>query len=281
MNIFTINNFEKVSFDNYDLDLRQKDVVGGQISIEQIDSIKNFPNAKSIVISGLQDKTLDYFVEKYASQFSIISFWKNKKITTLKPLEKLHSLEYLIFFYNKKVQELWNLENNKKLKGLCIYNFTNLHSIDGIEKCQSLKYFSFGSEAGNHDKNVYLESLKNLKATNIEYFGWWGNSLLDNNYKILSETKINCLDMNPHRFTLEELTNLISYFPKSLKGTVTVPYSTLEVQENGIITEYIIPCKGVKTFIKGRDDSKFEKYIEKFNQMLSEKRRRNKNERIK
>lgn len=76
---FSVDNFEDAPFENYDLDLRQKEVDGGQISIEQIDSIKNFPDAKSVVVSGLQDDTFVYFVERYASQFEVISFWKNKK----------------------------------------------------------------------------------------------------------------------------------------------------------------------------------------------------------
>ena len=186
---FSVDDFEEVPFESYDLDLRRKEVDGGQISIEQIDSIKNFPKAKSLVISGLQDDTLVYFVEHYAKQFDLISFWKNKKLTNLDVLEKLDSVEYLIFFYNTKVQKLWNMENNKKLKGLCIYNFSKLHNIDGIEKCKSLKHFSFGCEAGNSDKNIYLESIKKLKETNIDYFGWWGSSLLDGDYKRLAESE--------------------------------------------------------------------------------------------
>ena len=50
-----------------------------------------------------------------------------------------------------------------------IYNFSKLHNIDGIEKCRSLKYFAFGCEADNVDKNIYLESFKKLKETQVEY----------------------------------------------------------------------------------------------------------------
>lgn len=268
---FSVDNFEDAPFENYDLDLRQKEVGGGQISIEQIDSIKNFPDAKSIAISGLQDDTLAHFVEHYASQFEVISFWKNKKLTNLDALEKLQSVEFLIFFYNTKVQKLWNMENNKKLKGLCIYNFSKLHNIDGIEKCQSLKYFAFGCEAGNADKNIYLESFKKLKETHIEYFGWWA-SLLDGDYKVLGETSIKNLDLNPRQFTMEELADLLACFPDSLKGKATLPYTTGSILDNGSESLYIFPCKGIKTFVKGKDDERFKKYLEKFNQMVIDKR---------
>ena len=270
---FSVDNFEDAPFENYDLDLRQKEVDGGQISIEQIDSIKNFPDAKSIAISGLQDDTLAHFVEHYASQFEVISFWKNKKLTNLDALEKLQSVEFLIFFYNTKVQKLWNMENNKKLKGLCIYNFSKLHNIDGIEKCQSLKYFAFGCEAGNADKNIYLESFKKLKETHIEYFGWWA-SLLDGDYKVLGETSIKNLDLNPRQFTMEEFADLLACFPDSLKGKATLPYTTGSILDNGSESLYIFPCKGNKTFVKGKDDERFKKYLEKFNQMVIDKRRK-------
>ncbi|MCR5318829.1 MAG: hypothetical protein K6E22_11435 [Treponema sp.] len=269
---FSVDNFEDAPFENYDLDLRQKEVDGGQISIEQIDSIRNFPNAKSLVISGLQDDTLAYFVEHYASQFEVVSFWKNKRLTNLDALEKLQSVEFLIFFYNTKVQKLWNMEKNRKLKGLCIYNFSKLHNIDGIEKCKRLKYFAFGCEAGNSDKNIYLESFKKLKETNIDYFGWWG-TVLDGDYKVLSETSIKKLDLSPHKFTLEELADFLACFPDSLKGKATLPYTVGSIIDNGSESLYIFPCKGTKTFVKGKDDERLKKYLEKFNQMLSDKRR--------
>lgn len=270
---FSVDNFEDAPFENYDLDLRQKEVGGGQISIEQIDSIKNFPDAKSIAISGLQDDTLAHFVEHYASQFKVISFWKNKKLTNLDALKKLQSVEFLIFFYNTKVQKLWNMEKNRRLKGLCIYNFSKLHNINGIEKCQSLKYFAFGCEAGNADKNIYLESFKKLKETHIEYFGWWA-SLLDGDYKVLGETSIKNLDLKPRQFTMEELADLLACFPDSLKGKATLPYTTCSILDNGSESLYIFPCKGIKTFVKGKDDERFKKYLEKFNQMVIEKRRK-------
>ena len=269
---YSLENFENISFDEYDLDLRQKEVDGGKITFDQIDTIKEFPSAQSIVISGLEDDTFEYFITKYANQFRLISFWKNKNLTNLRALEKINNIEFLMFFYNTKVQQLWNMKNNLRLEGLCVYNFTKLHSIDGIEYCPSLKYFSFGNEAGNSNDVSYLESFRKLKETNINHFGWYGNDVLDGDYRILSETKINRLDMNPRRFTVEELTDLLSLFPETLTGTVTIPYSLLTIKENENETQIIYPCKGKRVFTKGKDDLKFNKYIDEFNNMLVAKR---------
>ena len=74
----TMDNFDSSSFDIYDINLVQKEVGGGVISFEQIDTIRNFPNAKSIIISGLKQDTFEYFLNTYGTQFQAITFWKNK-----------------------------------------------------------------------------------------------------------------------------------------------------------------------------------------------------------
>ena len=67
-----INNFTTSRFDNFDINLVQKEVGGGVVTVSQIDkSIKEKPNAKSIVISGLKQDTFDYFVHKYGRQFEL------------------------------------------------------------------------------------------------------------------------------------------------------------------------------------------------------------------
>ena len=44
--MITMDNFDSASFDIYDVNLVQKEVGGGTITVEQIDMIRNFPDAK-------------------------------------------------------------------------------------------------------------------------------------------------------------------------------------------------------------------------------------------
>ena len=83
-----IDNYDWPSFELYDINLVQKEVGGGIISKEQIDCIRNFPNAESIIISGLKQDTFDYFVSNYGNQFRAISFWKNKLVNDLLNADK-------------------------------------------------------------------------------------------------------------------------------------------------------------------------------------------------
>ncbi|XCP86346.1 hypothetical protein ABXS75_05970 [Roseburia hominis] len=136
--MITIDNFDLPDFELYDINLVQKEVDGGTISIEQIDTISDFPDAKSIVISGLKQDTFDYFVKTYGKQFQAITFWENKSVSDLSALSELYEIEYISYFYNQKASELWNMSNNKRLVGLSLTDFRKIHSLVGIEKARNL-----------------------------------------------------------------------------------------------------------------------------------------------
>ena len=87
--MITMANFDSASFDGYDINLVQKEVDGGIITVEQIDTIREFPDAKSIIISGLKQDTFEYFVNTYGRQFLAITFWKNKAVSDLSALSSL------------------------------------------------------------------------------------------------------------------------------------------------------------------------------------------------
>lgn len=67
--MITVDNFDLASFDIYDINLVQNEVDGGVIPVEQIDAIKDFPDSKSIIISGLKQDTFEYFINAYGKQF--------------------------------------------------------------------------------------------------------------------------------------------------------------------------------------------------------------------
>ena len=95
-----IGNFSSTSFENFDINLVQKEVDGGSVSVDQIvEAIGKTPNASSIVISGLKQDTFEYFIELYGKQFESISFWKNKLVEDLSPLSKLNGIKFINYFF--------------------------------------------------------------------------------------------------------------------------------------------------------------------------------------
>lgn len=263
--MITLENFYRGTPELYDIDLLQMEVGGGETTYEEIESIAQFPNAKSIIISGLRQETFEYFIDNFGDQFEAISFWKNKAVKDLSSLAKLENIKYISYFYNQKASDLWDMSGNKQLTGLSIMDFSKLKSISKIETSKSLKYFRLGNEV--FDK-MEIDSLKPLKNTNITHFEWLGKKVLDGDLKCLAEGNIRVLDMNPTRFTMMELAELLSCFPSTLEGSITKPYVTGGVVSREGKTVYYHLCKGKKKCEKGVDDERFAKYLEEFSTLL-------------
>lgn len=263
--MITIENFDSASFDEYDINLVQKEVDGGIITVEQIDSIREQPDAKSIVISGLRQDTFDYFVNTYGKQFQAITFWKNKAVEDLAALSLLAQIEYINYFYNQKASKLWNMTNNKKLVGLSLTDFTKLHSLEGIETACNLTDFYMYDRV---EAKMEIESLNPIIRTNIRHLAWGGRKVLDNDYGCLADSKIEELDINPTQFTMIELAQLLALFSDSLKGSITKPYTKCGVKDKDGYTEYYFLCKRKKTCIKGKDDERFECYLNEFDELV-------------
>lgn len=264
------SNFMTAKFENFDINLVQKEVGGGVVTVTQIDKvIKANPNAKSIIISGLKQDTFDYFVNKYGNQFEAISFWKNKLVSDLTSLGALDTVKYINFFWNQKTTSLWNMKGNKNLTGLCISDFPKLRNINEIETAPVLDFFSIGDAVWAHTE---IESLKPIARSVVKHFECYAG-ILDNDYKCLAAGNLIELDMDPTQFTMEELAELLSLFPVSLKGTIAKPYVEKGIKDiNGTYTKFYFLCKNKRRCIEGKDNERFAKYIKEFDELLKKKR---------
>ena len=124
-----LSNFETSDVSLFDVSIVQRDVGGGKTEKEDIDCLEEYPTAKSLIISGLNQECFEYLIKHYGSQFEAISFWKNKSVSDLSPLEDLTNVKFIHFFFNQKATDLWNMERNEKFSGLSIYDFSKLHSV--------------------------------------------------------------------------------------------------------------------------------------------------------
>ena len=259
-----IDNFDTSKFELFDLIMTQKEVGGGVTSKEEIDTIRKYPEAKSLIISGLKQDTFEYLIENYGHQFDAISFWKNKLVNDLSCLSKLNNIKYIHYFFNQKVEGLWDMTNNICLKGLALYDFSRLHTFDKIEFAPDLEYFAAGNRVWS---KMEIASLKPLINSTVTHFGWSGYKVRDNDYMCLSRSNIVEIDMSIRRFTMEELARIITSIP-NLRGTITRPYTEGSIIKEHVKTTYYFLCKGKRTLIKGKDDDKLKKYLEDFERLL-------------
>lgn len=256
-----LSNFETSDTSLFDVSIVQKDIGGGETKKEDIDSLAEYPAARSLIISGLNQECFEYLISHYGSQFEAISFWKNKLVSDFSPLEDLMNIKYIYFFFNQRATNLWNMKNNKELIGLSLFDFSKLHSIEEVATAPHLDYFSIGNRVW---PTMKIESLKPLTHSQITHFGWWGEKILDNDYLCLADSRIKRLDMSIAHFKIDELARLVANIP-DLTGKITEPYKEFAVIENGKKTTYYLLCKGKRKLIKGKDDDKLKKYLEDYN----------------
>ena len=265
-----INNYTSHTLENFDINLLQKEVDGGVITVDRIDEIAKYPEARSIIISGLGQDTFEYFISKYGNQFEAISFWKNKNVEDLSLLGSLKNIKYIHYFYNRKAADLWDMSGNTDLIGLSIYDFSKLHDISKIETSANLVNFQIGDAV---TPEMMVHSLKPVANTNITHFEWWGKTVEDKDFACLSKGNIEEVDINPTQFTMEELADLLALFPASIKGTITKPYVKKGVKDKAGYHEYYILCKRKRMCEKGKDDERFRKYLDEFERLVAEKRK--------
>ena len=178
------------------------DVGGGTISIIDIDKIRDFPNAKNVIISGLHQDTFEYFIKTYGKQFKAIFFHKNKLVNDWSLLGTLPDLEFVHWRFNQRIDAFWDMSQNTSLQGVCIEGFSKLKSISGIETAPYLKYFDI--DDGFWPSNE-IESLLPLQNTSVEYIGFGCKTLLDKDFSFVKDMKqLRKLELSTNLLTAEQ-----------------------------------------------------------------------------
>lgn len=208
--------------DNESISLVMPDVSGGVISFEKIDEIKSNPNAKKVIISGLRQNTFDYFVKNYGNQFDVIYFWKCPLVEDLSNLANLKKVKYILWFWNQRATKLWNMENNKRLIGLCLDDFTRMHNLDDVPTAPALEEFTIGNKVW--DKLV-LNSIEPLgRCEKLKYLSFSAKKIIDEDITAIAKmTALKELVFYDKLFTTEQIAWLTAKMP-NVKSVVLAPY---------------------------------------------------------
>ncbi len=239
------------------------DIGGGTISIEDIDKLKDYPDTDVVTISGLHQDTFEYFIKTYGRQLKAIRFFKNKFVEDWSLLGTLPELEYVHFFANQRISSLWNMSENASLTGLCIEDFTQLSSIDGIATAPVLKEFKIGNAVW--DKMV-LDSLIPLANTKIEKFMFCGKSIKENDYSFLGYMpNLKQFDFPTNMLSTEQVAWIVSNFPNldgyALKAKVDC---TLFDSSMNDVPGVLIVGKRKPSLIVEGNEKRIERYIQNF-----------------
>ena len=77
-------------------------------------------NPEILEICGMNQESLEYFVQHYGTSYRYLSFFKCKLIRDFSPLEDLINLEEVSIYWNIRSEKLWNMERNNSLRTISI-----------------------------------------------------------------------------------------------------------------------------------------------------------------
>ena len=77
-------------------------------------------NTEILEISGMNQKSLEFFVHNYGKSYRYLYFFKSQLINDFSPLEDLEKLEEISIYYNIRADKLWDFRKNRSLKTISI-----------------------------------------------------------------------------------------------------------------------------------------------------------------
>ncbi|HLO15194.1 MAG TPA: hypothetical protein VK206_10220 [Anaerolineales bacterium] len=250
------------------LSLIQPNISGGRIKKQDIDKIKDFPDATGISISGLTQDTFDYFIENYGHQFKAIIFWKCPLVGDLTLLESLAHIEYIVYFWNQRAEKLWDFSKTKSLKGFSYDDFTRMYDISEISKSPSLEELHFGDMIWDQ---YVLNTLHPIReCVSLKSLSFSAKKIIDQKIEPISYLKkLEQLSFPTRLFTTEQVAWLKAHLPSTVTSKVLNAYWTVGKP---------LPMSGKNkdTFIVGKrkpfldsiqDKVRIQKYVDQFNDM--------------
>ena len=244
------------------------DVSGGRIAKDEIDVIREFPSATEIAISGLTQDTFEYFIENYGHQFKAIIFWKCPLVSSLKAMEDLDQVEYIVYFWNQRAEHLWDFSKTKALKGFCYDDFTRMHDISEIAGAPALEDLRFGDRVW---KKYILNTLGPIReCTTLKSLSFSAKKILDGKIEPLAHLKqVEHLLFPSNLFSTEQVAWLKAHLPDTVVSKVLNAYRTIEkpLKISGKDKDTFIVGKGKPFLSSVEDKARISKYVAQFNEM--------------
>ncbi len=251
------------------------DIGGGKISIPEIDVLAEHPEAEAVRISGLRQDTFEYFIQTYGQRLRAIHFFKNKLVEDWSLLGTLPELEYVYWFANQRIDRLWDMTGNTSLKGLCVSDFTRLHSIEGILTAPGLRYFCFKDAVWDTSE---VESFSPLAHTGVTHLMFGAKRITDGSLEFLEKMpSLELFDFPLNQFTTEQAAWAVANFPK-LQGFGLCAKRDDTVYKSGPNGEHLelpgayIVGKRKPALSYEKDAARIQRYVDQF-EALKEKYR--------
>lgn len=224
-------------------------------------------NPEILEICGMNQESLEYFVQHYGTSYRYLSFFKCQLIRDFSPLEDLINLEEVSIYWNIRSEKLWNMERNNSLRTISISDAKRMTLKLELLKTSKVmeNVFISGSIFNNFDVES-LDCFAGMPALKHLYLG--NIRLLDKKMAALnSMPALERFDFDAGMLTTEEIAWIVAKYP-SLSGKSLCAYN----KEDAILNDVRV-CGFRKPGLDLPEHQKrLDKYVAQFNTLVEKYR---------
>lgn len=190
-------------------------------------------NPEILEISGMNQQSLEYFVQHYGKTYRYLSFFTCQLIQDFSPLEDLVNLEEVSMYWNIRADKLWNFEKNISLKAISISDAKKLTL--NPELLKTSKVLETVCFSGSIFNNYPMESLECFSGMPSLKHLWLNNIRLnDKDLSALSSLpSLERFDFDAGMLTTEEIAWIVAKYP-DLSGKCLCAYNKEDALLNDV-----------------------------------------------
>lgn len=235
------------------------------MSPDDVDYEMSFGKSRKILeICGMEQKSFEYFVEKYGEEYEFLSFFKCQLISDFSPLEKLKHLQGVSIYWNIRNSALWDMSQNPKLEYLWLDSTKKIaYNPLALQKAKSLKETFF---RGDMDTPYPMKSLEWMCGMDSLEKVTLRNIKLENRDTDVLESvpSLSRFDFPAGMFTTEEIAYMCAKYPH-IKGSSMGAYNT----EDAILNDVRICGYRKPGLDLPNGQARLDKYIKEFDALVA------------
>ena len=238
------------------------------MSPDDVDYEMSFGKSKKILeICGMEQKSFEYFVEKYGAEYEYLSFFKCQLISDFSPLEDLKHLQGVSIYWNIRNSTLWDLSKNPKLEYLWL-DSTKKIAYDplALQGAKTLKEVFFRGDMDTPYPMKSLEWMRGMDA--LETVTLRNIKLEDRNTDVLEIVPgLTRFDFPAGMFTTEEIAYMCAKYPH-IAGNSLGAYNT----EDAILNDVRVCGYRKPGLDLPKGQARLDKYIKEFDALVAKYR---------
>ena len=214
-------------------------------------------------ICGMNQQSLEYFVQHYGKSYRYLSFFKSQLIQDFSPLEDLKNLEEVSIYWNIRADKLWDFSKNSSLKTISVSDAKQLTLNPDMLRTSNVMENVFFS--GSMFNNYSMESLDSFAGMPALKLLWLHNIRLNNKSTEVLKTLpvLERFDFDAGMFTTEEIAWIVAKYP-NLSGKCLCAYNKEDAMLNDVrVCGFRKPGLNLPQHQKRLD-----KYIAQFNELV-------------